>query len=365
MRLIVSGGGTGGHIYPALAIAKEVKRIIPEAQILYVGTEKGMEKDIVSKEGYPFYAVDISGIDRSSLLRASRSLLKVPKSFWQAFNIIKEFKPDVVLGTGGYVSFPVVLAGTFFNCKTMIHEQNVFPGLANRKLASRVDCIFLTFEETRKYLSGKKIKVTGLPVRREIMEVKREEALKHLELKDKFTLIAFGGSRGAMSINKAMLEVVRRYQNNEDMQIIWITGYTGYEEIKEKLAMSIDTGKMKLTLRLFPYMYNIEEALAVSSLAVCRAGASTLCELAVLGLPAILIPYPYAAEGHQEKNARALKEKKAADMVIDEYLDGDTLYNKIEYLRNNPYLLAEMRANLLKEARPYALKDIVETIING
>lgn len=364
MRLILSGGGTGGHIYPALAIADEVKRVFPKAEILYVGTEKGMEKDIVSKAGYPFRAVDISGIDRSSMLKASRSLIKFPKSFFQAFSIIKEFKPDVVLGTGGYVSFPVVLAGTFFNCKTMIHEQNVFPGLANRNLASRVDYVFLTFEETKKYLRGRNVKVTGLPVRQEIMEVKREKALHDLELEDKFTLVAFGGSRGAMSINNAMLEVVQRYKDDENIQIIWITGHTGYEEIKEKLKQNIDD-KMKLTLRLFPYMYNIEEALAVAHLAVCRAGASTLCELAILGLPAILIPYPYAAEGHQEKNARSLKEKKAAEMVIDEYLDGDTLYNKIEYLRCNPHLLAEMRSNLLKEAKPHALKDIVETILNG
>lgn len=367
MRLILSGGGTGGHIYPALAIAKEVKRVIPEAEILYVGTEKGMEKDIVGKAGYTFRSIDISGIDRSSMLKASKSLVKFPKSFFQAFSIVKEFKPDVVLGTGGYVSFPVVLAGTFFNCKTMIHEQNVFPGLANRNLASRVDYVFLTFEETTKYLHVKKgkVKVTGLPVRQEIMEVKKEDALRNLGLEDKFTLVAFGGSRGAMSINNAMLEVVRRYKDNKDIQIIWITGSTGYEDIREKLQKNVNIDNMKLILRLFPYMYNIEDALAVSELAVCRAGASTLCELAILGLPAILIPYPYAAEGHQEKNARALKEKKAAEMVIDEYLDGDTLYNKIEYLRNHPHLLAEMRSNLLKEAKPNALKDIVETIING
>lgn len=365
MRLVLSGGGTGGHIYPALAIAAGVKKIIPDAEILYVGTEKGLEKDIVKKAGYPFCAIDISGIDRSSMLKASRSLIKFPKSFFQAFNIIKEFKPDVVLGTGGYVSFPVVLAGTFFNCKTMIHEQNVYPGLANRNLASRVDHIFLTFEESKKFLKGKHVKVTGLPVRQEIIEVRKDMALRNLQMEDKFTLVAFGGSRGAMSINNAMLDVVEKYKNDENIQIIWITGDAGYEDIKRKLEANINLNEMKLMLKLFPYMYNIEEALAVSDLAVCRAGASTLCELAILGLPAILVPYPYAAEGHQEKNARALKEKKAAEMVIDEYLDGDTLYKKVEYLRNNPKILEEMRANLRKEAKPQALRDIVEIIANS
>lgn len=365
MRLVLSGGGTGGHIYPALAIAAGVRKIVPDAEILYVGTEKGLEKDIVKKAGYPFRSIDVSGIDRSSMLKASKSLIKFPKSFFQAFNIIKEFKPDVVLGTGGYVSFPVVLAGTFFNCKTMIHEQNVYPGLANRNLASRVDYIFLTFEETKKFLKGTQIKVTGLPVRQEIIEVQKDVALRNLQLTDKFTLVAFGGSRGAMSINNAMLDVLEKYKNDEDIQIIWITGGAGYEDIKRKLEENIDLEGMKLVLRLFPYMYNIEEALAVSDLAVCRAGASTLCELAILGLPAILVPYPYAAEGHQEKNARALKEKKAAEMVIDEYLDGDTLYKKVEYLRNNPNILEEMRANLRKEAKPQALRDIVEIIVNS
>ncbi|MBO8159322.1 undecaprenyldiphospho-muramoylpentapeptide beta-N-acetylglucosaminyltransferase [Thermosyntropha sp.] len=364
MRLILSGGGTGGHIYPALAVAKGVREIIPDVEIIYVGTEKGMEKDIVKKAGYPFKSIDISGIDRSSMLKASKSLIKFPKSFIQAFNIIKNFKPDVVLGTGGYVSFPVVLAGTFFNCKTIIHEQNVFPGLANRNLASRVDYVLLTFEETKKYLKAKNIKVTGLPVRKEIVEVQKDVAMRNLGLEDKFTLVAFGGSRGAMSINKAMIDLVEKYKN-EDVQIIWITGNTRYEEILNKLKEKIDLDKMKLTLRLFPYMYNIEEALAAADLAVCRAGASTLCELAVLGLPAILVPYPYAAEGHQEKNARVLKEKKAVEMVIDEYLDGDTLYKKVEELRKNPHRLKEMKNNLKKEAHLYALQDIVEVIIKG
>ncbi|MEN6350663.1 MAG: undecaprenyldiphospho-muramoylpentapeptide beta-N-acetylglucosaminyltransferase [Syntrophomonas sp.] len=363
MKVIISGGGTGGHIYPALAIARGFKERVPAAEILYVGSEQGMERNIVPREGFNFKAVSITGIDRSSMMKASQTLVKFPRSFFQAWDIIKSFEPDIIVGTGGYASFPILLAGTFFPCKTVIHEQNAIPGLANRHLARRVDLTLLTFEEAASYLQAKSIKVTGLPVRREILAVDRDEAKRKLQLeKDKFTLLAFGGSRGAMSINRAMLEVIERYKN-ENMQIIWISGESGYKEIQEEIQKRLTLKSMKCRLELFPYMFNIEEALAAADLAVCRAGASTISELAVLGLPAILIPFPYAAENHQEKNARALQAKNAARLVIDEFLDGDTLYKNIEQLRQDKAQLEEMSANISKEARPNALKDIIDIIL--
>lgn len=363
MRLILSGGGTGGHIYPALAIARGVKEVVPTVEILYVGTQKGLESDIVPKAGYEFRHIDISGIDRSSMLKATKSLAKFPKSFIEAREIVKSFKPDVVLGTGGYVSFPVVMASTFFPCKTIIHEQNAVLGLANRHLAKRVDYTLLTFEEAGKNISAKNIILTGLPVRKEILAINREQAKRELGLDNRFTFIAFGGSRGAASINRAMLELIDRYKDDSDLQIIWITGDNNFDEIDRQLKSNLDYQKLKCKLLLFPYMYDIEKAFAASDLAICRAGASTVAELAILGLPAILIPYPYAAENHQEKNARALVEKKAVDMVIDEFLDGDTLYNKIQPLRFNPDKLNKMKQNLLREAKPDALKDIVDIIV--
>lgn len=363
MRLILSGGGTGGHIYPALAIARGVEEVIPSVEILYVGTKNGLESKIVPNAGYDFKHIDISGIDRTSMLKASKSLIKFPKSFFEAREIVKSFKPDVVVGTGGYVSFPVVMASTFFSCKTIIHEQNAVLGLANKHLAKRVDYTLLTFEEAGKNIAAKKVIVTGLPVRKEILAVDREQAKRELGLDSRFTLIAFGGSRGAASINRAMLGIVDRYKDDADIQIIWITGENNYEEIEQQLKNRLNYSNLKCKLLLFPYMYDIEKALAVSDLAVCRAGASTLAELAILGLPAILIPYPYAAENHQEKNARALMEKKAVDMVIDEFLDGDTLYNKVQALRSDANKLSIMKQNLLKEAKPNALQDIVHIIV--
>lgn len=363
MKIILSGGGTGGHIYPALAIASEIKRRNPAVELLYVGTQRGLESKIVPPSGIPFKTIDISGIDRSSMLKAGKALIKFPFSFFQARDIIKNFKPDIIVGTGGYVSYPIVLAGTFMDVKTLIHEQNAIPGLANRNLARRVDCVLLTFEEARKYLEAKCIKLTGLPVRQEILAIDRAKA-KSGGGEDKFTLLAFGGSLGATSINQAMLQLVERYRN-EEMRIIWITGQAGYEEMKEALEKKFYIKSLICTINMVPYMNNIEEALAVADLVICRAGASTVCELEVLGLPAILVPYPYAAENHQEKNARALVDKNAAEMVIDEFLDGDTLYKKVEELRNNNQKLQEMGQNMLKEAKPHALQDITDEILAG
>lgn len=365
MKVILSGGGTGGHIYPALAIARGIVERDPSAQILYVGTEKGMESVIVPQAGFDFKTVDITGLDRSSILKAGKSVLKIPLSFWQARTIIRDFKPDLVIGTGGYVSYPVVLAASYANTKTVIHEQNAYPGLTNRSLAKRVNCVMLTFEEAASYFKGARVKVTGLPVRSEISEVDVDAARQSMGFSQgPFTLVAFGGSRGAMSINRAMLNVIELYAK-QDIQIIWITGEQGFEEIKAQLADRVNIASMTCKLQLKPYMYNIEQALAISDLAVCRAGASTLCEMEVIGLPAILIPYPYAADNHQEKNARALAEKNAVTVVIDEFLDGDTLYKNIEQLRKNPVLLADMKINMLNEARPDALKSILEVIMSN
>jgi UDP-N-acetylglucosamine--N-acetylmuramyl-(pentapeptide) pyrophosphoryl-undecaprenol N-acetylglucosamine transferase len=363
MKIILTGGGTGGHIYPALAIARGIKDRAPSADILYVGTQKGMESKIVPAAGINFRTIDVSGLDRSSLLKAGKSIMKFPLSFWQSRDIIKEFKPDIVIGTGGYVSYPVVLAATYFGARTLIHEQNAFPGLANRKLAKRVDCVMLTFGEAARLMDAKNIKTTGLPVRKQISEVNANKARAQLNFTaDKFTLVAFGGSRGAASINRAMLEVVERYRDKE-IQIIWITGETDYEEIKSRLSSAIKKPS-PCKLHLLPYMYNIEEALGIADLAVCRAGASTLSELQILGLPAVLIPYPYATDNHQEKNARALLEKNAVKMVIDEFLDGDTLYEMIETLRIDRDGLQLMKENMRKQARPDALNDILDIIFS-
>ena len=361
MKVILTGGGTGGHIYPALSIATEIKVRRPESEILYVGTDKGLESTIVPKAGFDFKVVDISGLDRNSMLKASKSIAKFPKSFYQAWDILRGFSPDIVIGTGGYVSFPVVYIATVLGCKTIIHEQNAIPGLAHRFLAKRTDYTLLTFAEAEKHLQAKALIVTGLPVRKEIGQVDKNKARQKLQLKDdQFTLIAFGGSRGAASINKAISSIFNRLKK-EQIQVIWITGEANYQEIMTQIREEV--GELPENIHIYPYMYDIEIAMAAADLAVCRAGASTISELAILGLPAILIPYPYAAENHQEKNARALVAKNAAEFIIDEFLDGDTLFKRIERIHQDKTILQVMKENMLKEAKPDALEKIMQVVL--
>ena len=363
MKIILSGGGTGGHIYPALAIAGELKERLPEAQLLYVGTPAGMESRIVPAAGLAYASIDISGIDRTSMLKASKSIVKFPNSFFQARNIIKDFNPDIIVGTGGYVSFPIVLAGTFMGIKTIIHEQNAYPGLANRNLAKRVDRILLTFPEARQYIESENIKVTGLPVRKQMMHTDRKQARQQLGLDaNLFTILAFGGSLGAKTINNAMFDFIDR-SRSQSLQIIWITGEAAYEQIQEELAGRFDLKTIRPRIKLFPYLNNMEQAMGAADLAVCRAGASTVSELEVIGLPAILVPFPFAADNHQEKNARALVDKNAAYLVIDEFFDGAELYKKVQELLKDPEKLKIMGQNMLKEAKPDALNEIVNEIL--
>lgn len=359
MKVIISGGGTGGHIYPALAIARGLQSRVPASDILYIGTQNGMESQIIPEAGFDFHAIDITGLKRSSVFKTSASLIKLPKSIFQAWNIIKNFKPEIAIGTGGYVSFPVVYAATLFpGCKTFIHEQNAYPGIANRNLAKRVNCTMLTFPEAVRYFHAKNIKITGMPVREEILGVNKKESIERLGLDaSRFTILVFGGSHGAAKINEAMLQMLQDF-SLEGAQFVWITGNSDFAEIQNKLG-----NRLKGVL-LKSYMHNIEEAMAAADLAVCRAGASTLCELAIIGLPAILIPYPYASENHQEKNARALVEKKAVEMVIDEFLDGETLYKKIKELKDDRNRLHNMSLNIRTEAKADALERILDIILN-
>ncbi|MGE5395936.1 MAG: undecaprenyldiphospho-muramoylpentapeptide beta-N-acetylglucosaminyltransferase [Chitinophagales bacterium] len=358
MKVIMAGGGTGGHIYPALAIAQGIQKKWPKSEMLFVGTRAGLEKTIIPETGLELRMITAEGLNRSSFTKAFSSALKVPMGFWQSRNIIKDFKPDLVIGTGGYVSYPVVLAASIMGIKTLIHEQNAYPGLANRALAKRADCVMLTFDEAASYLNARRVEVTGLPIRPDILSVNRATASSYFGLvEDRFTLVAFGGSRGAQSINKAMMGLIKKY-NGTDVQIIWLTGEQHYRSIIEHLG---EAGVPK-NCRIYPYLLEMAMVLAAGDLAVCRAGAATLSELSVRGLPGILIPYPYAAESHQEKNARYLERKGAAITIVDEFLDADGLMQKVEQLKDNRFQLLRMAQLMKEEGRPGALENIINII---
>lgn len=361
MRVVVTGGGTGGHIYPALAIAEGLKDKISEINILYVGNKDGMEAKIVPESGIEFMGISGKGLPRNlspELFRAGGSNLK---ALWEAKQVLKKFHPDLVVGTGGYVSGPVVFVAALFGIPTILHEQNALAGVTNRLLGKLVKQILLTFEETVKYFPDKdKVHVVGLPVRKEIGIISRRDGAVKMGLDpSKKTLLVTGGSRGALSINKAMLEVAEKLQKDEDIQLIWATGTATYVQTIEELGNRQINWRRK-GWRIEKYIQDIPEALACSDVCVCRSGASTLAELSAAGKASILIPYPYAAENHQEYNARAFSTKGAAILIKDNELTGERLGEQIQILLKNRFKFEEMGARAKEIFPAEALSHIIE-----
>lgn len=361
MRVILTGGGTGGHIYPALAIAKGLLAHDAKTEILYVGTRDGMEARLVPEAGINFAGISGKGLPR----RLSPDTLKVVgksfKALWETKELLRKFHPDLVVGTGGYVSGPVVLTAALFNFPTLLHEQNALPGITNRILARFVRRVMVTFPESMPRFGVKnKLELVGLPVRPEIGAVSREAGAKHFKLRtDRLTLLVTGGSRGARSINQAMIEVLAHLAQRPDIQVIWATGKATYMETVEGLKKRSIAWERPGWL-ILEYLKDMPEALACADLYIGRAGAASLAELMVAGVPGLLVPYPYASENHQEYNARALVQAGAARLIKDSELNGQRLWKEVEGLISQPVLLAKMRAAAEKLAQPKALDKIVE-----
>ncbi len=364
MRAIITGGGTGGHIYPALAIAKGLENRFPNIQILYIGTTGGLEADIVPKADFPFKAITVSGFERKLSPANLKVIWQAMQGYRQAKALINKFHPDVVIGTGGYVCGPVVLAAARSGIPTLIHEQNALPGITNRILSRFVNRVAVTFEDSIPYFPRRaRVTLTGLPVRPEIMQAERVHSLTSLNLmEDTTTLLVFGGSRGARRINRAMVEVTREFGNRPGIQILHATGQVGYQEFLIGLKEQGICLDKYVNITIVPYLYNMHEALAVADLVVGRAGAATLAELTVLGLPSILIPYPYAAENHQEHNARALADRGAAVLIRDSELTGLTLVKQIEQILQDKSRLKNMAQASQKLGRAEALNDIIACV---
>ncbi|MBU7005636.1 undecaprenyldiphospho-muramoylpentapeptide beta-N-acetylglucosaminyltransferase [Phosphitispora fastidiosa] len=364
MRIVLTGGGTGGHIYPALAIARGLKENNPKAEVLFLGTAKGLEADIVPREGFNFEIITAEALRRKLSLRVFKTVFSAIKGFFDALRILKRFKPTVVVGTGGYVCAPVISAAVMLKIPTLIHEQNAYPGITNKLLSGFVTKVAATFPESRKYFSSRAdIKVTGLPVRPEITMAEREAGVKALSLDgNRFTVLVLGGSRGARSINKALPDVAAKVCGQQGMQLVLVTGQTGYEEtLGDFRSRGIDLagcGNVTVT----PYLYNIDEALAVADLVICRAGATSIAEITVRGLPSVLIPYPYASGNHQEYNAEALVRKGAAVMIPDRNLTSKVLWDTIYNLFSDRQVLAGMAEKSRSLGKPGALKHILQLI---
>ena len=366
MKVILAGGGTAGHINPAIAIANTIKLKDPSAKILYIGAKGKMEEQLVPKAGFDFKAIEITGFKRSLVPSAIKhnikTLMLAISAEKKSKKIIKAFNPDICIGTGGYVSGPVIKAAQKLNIKTLIHEQNAFPGVTSKMLSKNAKCVMLAVEDAKRYFDkGCDFQVVGNPIRDEIKTISKAEAKKSLNLNEKPVMLSFGGSLGARKINEAMAEVIVYTAKNNLCQHIHAYGKFGKwfpDLLKEK---GVDITNSKLDIR--EYIDNMPTCLAAADLVVCRAGAITLSELQAAGKPAILIPSPNVAENHQYHNAMALVNKQAAFIVEEKELSSGKLLNLVKDLMNNKEKLKAYGENVKKLAKLNANELIYDIII--
>ena len=350
LRVLIAGGGTGGHIYPGIAIAREIRRRHPEAELLFVGTERGLEMKIVPAEGFRLETITISGVKGRGRLKQLKSLLAVPKSLLEARSILRRFQPSVVVGVGGYSSGPPVLMAAAMGIPAMLQEQNALPGLTNRLLARVARKVATAFRECETYFGSKAV-LTGNPVREEFSRVTGRAG------SDPFTLLVFGGSQGAQPINQSVIEALMILKPQlPGLRVIHQTGERDHQRIKQVYEA---TG-MDADVR--PFFGDIPKQFAAADLLVCRAGATTLAEVTVAGKPAILVPFPQAADDHQRKNAEALAQVGAAEMILQEDLDGPTLAARIRYYFEHRDALRRMEQNSRALGRPDATERIVDLV---
>jgi UDP-N-acetylglucosamine--N-acetylmuramyl-(pentapeptide) pyrophosphoryl-undecaprenol N-acetylglucosamine transferase len=362
MKVIMTGGGTGGHIYPAIAIADEIKKRFPDADILFVGAERGLEKTLVPDNGYPIELITVQGFNRKKLLKNIEVARQLQKANKRSKEIIKEFQPDVVIGTGGYASAPVVKMAQELGIPTYIHEQNAFPGITNKMLEKKVTKLFMGFEEASQYFKQPEKHITaGNPVRANFLTTSKESARKELGYKDnEFVLLAFGGSQGAGRINKAMLKVIEALNGAEDFRICLATGRFYYDAILEELEnMEIE---LKDNVQIMEYISDMDKYLAASDLVISRSGALTIAEVTVCGKPAIFIPSPHVTGNHQFFNARAVAEKGGAIVIEEKDLDNDKLIARIISLQKDPEALEDMAQKSHKCAPMDAVGIICDNI---
>lgn len=350
MKILVSGGGTAGHINPAIAIAKRLKNQY-NAEILFVGRQGGMEDDLVQKEGFDIKYIEVLGLIRKLTFKNFEVLAKYVTAIKNAKKIIKEFKPDVVVGTGGYVCAPVLYAAHGLKIPTVVHEQNVFPGMTVKMAAGYVDCVATAFDDMNKYVSEKvreKCVLTGNPLRENLFDLSYSDAREKLGIGDETFIVTVGGSLGARTINNALVDIV----NNIDAENVKILGGTG-ERFYDEVMGALNKEKLGKNIEVVPYIYNMNEVLLAADLIVSRSGAVTVSELCALGRPAILIPSPNVTHNHQEYNANSVASRGGAIMIPERDLDKVSVSETVNELLKNRQKLDEMS----QKAKAMAIAD--------
>ena len=351
---LIAGGGTGGHLFPGIAIARELEKRFERPEIIFVVGRRKMEEEILSRHGYVSRYIDVEGIKGRGIKQGAIVLAKLPKSLLQSIFIIREASPLLVLGMGSYSAGPVCLAAKFMRIPTAIHEQNSYPGLTNRLLVKVVDRAFISFEESRTHLKCSSLYLTGSPVREEFIPDHDTGGSDNAQ----FTILVVGGSQGARAINRAFAEALLVMKNRgRHPEVIHQTGKADYDKVVE------DYGKKELKGEIVPFIQDMAGAYKRADLVVSRAGALTIFELSAMGKPSILIPYPYAANQHQEINARSLVRAGAAEMIHQRDLTGEGLSNVLMKYMEHSFLLKEMGRQATKMGRPDAAKVIVDRLL--
>lgn len=359
MKLLISGGGTGGHVFPAIAIADAVKYSNPEVDILFVGALGKLEMTKVPQAGYKIIGLPIRGFSRKMNIENLKFGFRLIKSMWMAFQIIKKFKPDVVLGVGGYASGPVLRIASWLGTTTMIQEQNSYPGITNKLLSNAASKIFVAFDGMDKFFEKSKIVFTGNPVRKEVIQIKEQsEGLKQFNLQPQIiTIGVLGGSLGAGAINQVMVNCYDSILKRSDIQWIWQTG----ELYKDKIALHPISNCNQV--KVVAFIDRMDLFYAACDIVVSRAGALSLAELSVQTKPCILIPSPNVAEDHQRKNAQAFVDAGAAVMIEDADLE-DKFWLEIVRLTEDQNKRKQMREQLSKLSKPMAAREIAEYIVD-
>lgn len=367
MKVIVAAAGTGGHINPGIAIANKIKREIPDSEIIFIGTTRGIENDLVPRAGYQLKTIEAYGLSKKININSIKKNIKTLKSIKIAREIIKEIKPDIVIGTGGYICGPVIMAAKKEKVPTLLHESNAFPGLAVKLLSKKTDTILVGFKEAKDNLpKAKNVVVTGTPTKIKKLEIdeKTKTSLKQkLGFKTDLPLVlVFGGSQGAKKINDVLISLIKN-KLNTNYQIMWAPGPKNYDEVKNELNENNISINNIENVVITPYIYNMEEIMNIADLVVCRSGAITITEIAKLGKPAIFVPLPNVSNNHQEKNARVLENVEAAYIILDSEITYKNLNETIKKVVNNPEKIVEMGENARKIDMPNVEDRIYEEII--
>jgi len=357
LRIVIAGGGTGGHLFPGIALAQEFTARNPNNRLLFVGTGKSFETTALSKAGFAHKGITSEGIKGRGILNQTKSILKIPKGILESVMILKQFRPDLVVGVGGYSAGPLVAGAWLLGIKIVLHEQNILPGITNRILSRLADRIYVSFDDIPTGFNPKKVLYTGNPVRREILQFASNQKVGEIDDSPQprqFTILILGGSQGAHSINMAVLDAIDKIKDKTKFFFIHQTG------LKDETRLRTAYERYGVSFKVQAFFNDMARQYQNADLVICRAGATTVAEIKVVGKGAIFIPFPFAADNHQVLNARSLEKAGAAEMILEKDLNGNALAERINFYASSPDTLRQMASRARDLSRPDATAVIVD-----